>query len=508
MISLLLGLIACQHPVTPQGGGTEPRPGHLVIAHTNDLHAHYGPNRADWLEGAPDIGGFGAIGGHVAALHKEHGDDSVLVLDGGDVMTGTPLMEFEVRGARGGAMLDLMETAGMDAWVLGNHEFDIGLDHISNIVRASQIPVLSANLDAPDGSGAPAIMGVQDHSIFERNGLRIGVFGLTTTSLGRLTASGAASGMHVRELAEVAREQVALLEPQVDLVVALTHVGLEEDKQLADEVEGIDLIVGGHSHTSLTEPVRVDDTWIVQAGCYARQLGVVELSVSSGRIVRFESELRDLLPESGPIHPESARLERTWSERVASHFGTVVGRVDGGPLSREYGSESSLGRWAADTVRLAAEADIGLYNPGGLRADIVDGPVTRGALYNVFPFGNSVVVFEVTGEQIVGLLLRNARAELAQDHPVMQLAGLRATWRVRTEVPELVEVEVGGEPLLLDASYTLATNSYIAGQWRYNLGFEPQDVTQLEQTIFQAAMARVEEGPVVPPTDRRMRRIE
>ena len=298
------------------------------------------------------------------------------------------------------------------------------------------------------------------------------------------------------------------LEPQVDLVVALTHVGLEEDKQLADEVEGIDVIVGGHSHTSLTEPVRVDDTWIVQAGCYARQLGVVELSVSSGRIVRFESELRDLLPESGPIHPESARLERTWSERVASHFGTVVGRVDGGPLSREYGSESSLGRWAADTVRLAAEADIGLYNPGGLRADIVDGPVTRGALYNVFPFGNSVVVFEVTGEQIVGLLLRNARAELAQDHPVMQLAGLRATWRVRTEVPELVEVEVGGEPLLLDASYTLATNSYIAGQWRYNLGFEPQDVTQLEQTIFQAAMARVEEGPVVPPTDRRMRRIE
>ena len=151
--------------MTPQGGGVDARPGRLIIAHTNDLHAHYGPNRADWLEGTPDIGGFGAIGGHVAALHQEHGDDRVLVLDGGDVMTGTPLMEFEVRGARGGAMLELMETAGMDAWVLGNHEFDIGMEHISTIVSASQIPVLSANLDAADGSGAPDHGGTRSHHL-------------------------------------------------------------------------------------------------------------------------------------------------------------------------------------------------------------------------------------------------------------------------------------------------------------------------------------------------------
>ena len=494
--------------MTPQGGGADARPGQLIIAHTNDLHAHYGPNRADWLEGTPDIGGFGAIGGHVAALHQEHGDDRVLVLDGGDVMTGTPLMEFEVRGARGGAMLELMETAGMDAWVLGNHEFDIGMEHISTIVSASQIPVLSANLDAADGSGAPAIMGVQDHTIFERSGLRVGVFGLTTTSLGRLTASGAAARMDVRDLAEVAREQVALLEPQVDLVVALTHVGLQDDKELADAVEGIDLIIGGHSHTSLTEPVRVDDTWIVQAGCYARQLGVVELTVDAGRIVDFSAELRDLHPDKSPIHAASARLEKTWTERISSHFGAVIGRVEGGNLDREYGAESPMGRWASDTVRLAAGADIGLYNPGGLRADIVEGPLTRGALYNVFPFGNTVVHFDVTGAELVGLLLKNASAELAQDHPVMQLSGITAEWRLRSGVPDLVEVTVGGRPLLPEASYTLATNSYIADQWRYNLGFEPQDVTHLEQTIFQAAMARAVEGPVVPPSDLRMRRSD
>ena len=90
----------------------------------------------------------------------------------------------------------------------------------------------------------------------------------------------------------------------------------------------------------------------------------------------------------------------------------------------------------------------------------------------------------------------------------MQLSGLSAVWRVRSGVPDLVEVKVGGEPISPEGSYTLATNSYIAGQWRYNLGFEPRDVTHLEQTIFQAAMARAEEGPVVPPSDRRMQRSD
>ena len=290
--------------------------------------------------------------------------------------------------------------------------------------------------------------------------------------------------MDVRGLAEVAREQVAVLEPQVDLVIALTHVGLEKTRRSQMRSRG-SISSSAVTLTPLVEPVRVDDTWIVQAGCYARQLGVVELTVESGRIVNFNAELRDLHPDTAPAHPPSARLEKTWSERVANHFGAVIGRVEGGVLDREYGAESPLGRWAADTVRLAADADIGVYNPGGLRADIVEGPLTRGALYNVFPFGNAVVSFEVSGAQLVGLLLKNASAELAQDHPVMQLSGVTATWRVRAGVPDLMEIKVGGEALAPEATYTMATNSYIAGQWRYNLGFEPHDVTQLEQTLFK-----------------------
>ncbi len=501
-------VLGCQpHPVEPASGAAE-GPARLVIAHTNDLHAHFSPNRAAWLDGTPDIGGFAEISGHVARLHEEKGGDNVLFLDGGDIMTGTPLMEFEVRGVKGGAMLDFMETAGMDAWVLGNHEFDIGYDHVSAIVTASRIPVLSANLDALDGSGTPAISGVQDHTIFERAGLRIGVFGLTTDSLSRLTGTNATDQMKVRDVAEVAAEQVALLEPQVDLVVALTHIGLEVDQRIAEDVDGIDLIVGGHSHTSLTRPVKVNDTWIVQAGSYARQLGVTEMTVSEGRIVDFEAVLVDLLPGSSEPPDSARKLMKTWVERIDTLFAENVGEVVGGSLTRSKEAETPMGRWAADMVRVASGTDVGIYKPGGLRADLVQGPVTRGDLYQVFPFSNDVVQFQATGTQLLGLAIKNAASELSGRHPVMQVSGLQVDWELKGGAPSIVRVAVGGKTLEPDATYSVSTNSYVADRWRYNLGFQPLELTGIGKTVFEAAVERARTGPITPPTDSRMNRID
>jgi 5'-nucleotidase / UDP-sugar diphosphatase len=505
MISLLL-FAACQpHPVPVVASQPE---GYLVIAHTNDLHAHFEPNRADWLDGHPDIGGFGEIAAHVASLHEEKGDDHVLYLDGGDIMTGTPLMEFASRGVRGGAMLEFMESAGMDAWVLGNHEFDIGYDHISSLVAASNIPVLSANLDSIDQTGRPAIAGLQDHVIIERAGLRIGIFGLTTDSLARLTGTDAADRMNVIAVEEAAAEQVALLEPQVDLVVALTHIGVETDKRIAKDVPGIDLIVGGHSHTPLTEPVKVGDTWVVQAGCYARQLGVTEMTVKDGRIVTFSAELRDLVPGVHPIPESAGNLVKQWDERIEEHFAEVIGTVATGDLTRSREAETTLGRWSADMVKFAASADVGIYNPGGLRSDMVEGTLTRGGLYQVFPFSNDVVRFDVTGAELVGLLLRNARSELQGNHPVMQMSGVRVTWRMRSGAPELVEARVGNAILDPDTTYTAATNSFVADRWNYNLGFEPRNLVSEEITVFQAAIKLAAQGPIVPPPNPRMVRID
>ena len=144
--------------------------------------------------------------------------------------------------------------------------------------------------------------------------------------------------------------------------------------------------------------------------------------MESGRIVEFNAELRDLHPDTAPAHPlsppgedlERADREPLWRGHWSRRRGRSRPGVRGGVATR---------RWAHDTVRLAADADIGVYNPGGLRADIVEGPLTRARSTTSSPFGNAVVSFEVSGDQLVGLLLKNASAELAQDHPVMQLGG-------------------------------------------------------------------------------------
>ncbi len=507
MISLLL-LWGCQLPKAPPPPSGTLKDGQIVIAHTNDLHAHFEGARADWIDGGPLIGGLAEIGAEVAALHAEKGDDHVLYLDGGDVLTGTPLMEFEVRGAMGGAMLGLMEDAGMDAWVLGNHEFDLGYDNIATMVAASNMPVLSANLDSLDGSGVPAMPGLKDHMIFERGGIKVGVFGLTTDSLARLTGSDAVDRMMVLDVVDSARQQVALLEPKVDLVVALTHIGLKVDQRIAEEVDGIDLIVGGHSHTPLSKAVQVNNTWIVQAGCYARQLGVVELTVQDGRISTFKSELRDLVPGKTPLAGAAADAVQSWHDAIEQMFAENVGSVQGGSLGRSKHGETALGRWAADMVKVQGEGDIGIYNPGGLRADLIEGELTRGDLYQVFPFKNELVRFEITGAELVGLLIRTAGGTMGRDRSVMQFSGLTARWRVKHDVPELVEVRVGGSLLRPDATYMAVTNSYVVDRWEYNLGFQPREPDVLELVVFDAAVNEARKGPIVAPPNPRMIRID
>ncbi len=506
MSPLILIFAACAARVTPPLTASpqtaSPQTARVVVAHTNDLHTHFAPNRAPWLDGAPDIGGFAALGAHLADLRSR--DPDLLYLDGGDVLTGTPLMEFEVHGARGGAMLDFLQAAGCDAWVVGNHEFDMGWENAAAMVAASPVPVLSANLDSPTQAGSPAMPALRDHVVLESGGLQIGVFGLTTKGLPHLASAATLAHIDLRDPIETARAEVATLEPQVDLIVALTHIGVDADRALARAVPEIDLIVGGHSHTALKQPVREGTTWIVQAGSYTRQLGLMELTVRDGAITAATGRLIDLRPEDLPaaVPEELAALEARWTAAVAERFTMQVGMLTGDLLRKGRG-ESAMGRFAADVVRAAAEADLGLYNRGGLRADIAGGSVTVGDLYQVFPFDNEVVRFEVTGAQLAQLASKTARSWDEDSGFGLLWSGLRVEWgsdEPTTLKPE--DITVAGAPVTADARLTLATNSYIAEQWKYFLGFEPE-VTRQGQTVRAAAVARFEAGPVEPPADPR-----
>ncbi len=506
-LALVVLLAACRPPAaspTAPLGPTE-----IVIAHTNDLHAHFRPSAAPWLPGSPEIGGFRAIDAWIDALERVHGKDRVLYFDAGDLLTGTPLMEYRVRGSDGGAMLDFLEATGCDAWALGNHELDRGWENTAALVSSSRVPVLSANVRAAGDPGAPGFPGLRPSIILQVEDLRIGVFGLTTEKLEGLASPETMARLDLRSAIESAREQVEILEPDVDLVVALTHNGVEEDRRLAAAVEGIDLIVGGHSHSSLTEPEEVAGTLIVQAGSHARQLGLLRGRLDDGRIKDVSYTLVDLDPIAlpGPASPDVIALVDQWSARIDDKYRSPIGEAPVALSRRDQNGETELGRWASDVVRIAAKADVGIYNGGGIRADLPAGVLNLNHLYEVFPFDNEVVVFEARGDEIVGLLIENVMQRNKGWGGILVYSGLQWGWTRRMDVPELVDVRVGGEPLDPSRTYTVATNSYVAEQWAKFLNFEPRNLKGVGTTVRMAAEELVRTGPVLTPTQARGSRI-
>lgn len=496
-----VGLAACRPPAAPAVAALEP--GRFLLAHTNDIHTYFLPNPAPWLEGAPAIGGFAEIGAWLEALRAQHGRDNVLYLDGGDLLTGTPLMEFPEHGAYGGAMLDFLGEVGCDAWVVGNHEFDRGFDNAAAFVLASPVPVLSANLRDPAEPARAALPGSVPHVVLDANGLRIGVFGLTTPQLPRLASPATMARMQVWPPEVAARAQVEALEGQVDLIVALTHMGIEDDRQLAEAVPGLDLIVGGHSHTSLHPPEKVGSTWVVQAGSYARQLGLLDIRVADGQIVGFDDRLIDLLPAArpGPVPEELAVLVDRWDQRVGERFDRPIGTL-AEPLGREGADGSPLGRFVARALRSDAGAQVGITNRGGLRADLPGGPLTLRDLYGVLPFGNEMFRFEASGDELIGLALRMASRRLSGREASLELDGLRFAWKETLGSPEIVWATVDGVPLDPAATYTVSTSDFLIQQSQHHFGFAPRNAVPLGTTDLAAAERALRSGalgPVVEP---------
>jgi 5'-nucleotidase len=287
----------------------------------------------------------------------------------------------------------------------------------------------------------------------------------------------------------------------VDLVVVLSHIGLEEDRALAADVEGIDLIVGGHSHTYVHQAEQVGETWVVQAGEYARVLGVLKMQVADGAIVSFTSDLVELRTDAAPGEPspEVTRLVQDYDHQIRKIYdGPLSNATDS--LTRDYYRQSTMGAWATGVLVETTGAHVALYNSGGLREDLPEGVVTRRSLYQVFPFGNEVVTFEITGGELTSLVLANCFREL-EGRSWMQISGVQVEWRLRLGSPEILSLRVGEEPIDPDATYVVATNSYMLDQAGTMLRqVTPKNPKNLGFTVLDAAVRVAEQGPIEAPT--------
>ena len=416
----------------------------LVIVHTNDLHAHYRsfPDRQGALSG-----GFARLAWRIGQLRERYGD-RLLYLDAGDLFVGTPFYHV-YRGALGMALLDRM---GCDAMALGNHELDDGSVNFLRAAVGARFPRLCANLDLPDGTPfLPA------STLLTAGPWRVEVVGLITRSLPELSAEAMRGELLVRPPAEALADWLAAPRPAADLRVALSHCGLGEDREIAAAVPAVPVILGGHSHSFLKDPERVGDVTVCQTGCYGYNLGVLECR----RRPDGSWDLRDRLEPVTADWPEDPAIAALIAEAgvpVDREMKTVLGLLpeafDG--AGKSDGADP-LGQLLAELMRRAAGADLGLQNVGGYRTFLPAGPVLREKLFELLPFDNRVLRLHMDGNALRALFDR--LADNRGGYRYAQVSG--ADYTVADSLA--LSIRVGGEPLVSDRDYTLATLDFLFG---------------------------------------------
>lgn len=418
----------------------------LTILHTNDTHDHLEPFET---RRGPDQAGVArraTLFQRVRAAEK-----NVLVLDGGDVFQGTPLFTF----FSGEPDYMTMQQAGYDAVTVGNHDMDNGLANLLKQAKHLSQPPLSLTL--VDTSGKLIF---PSHRIVEKGGLKIALIGIMGKNAYNAIAETRRVGVNVLDPEAELKKLIPTLRKQVDLVIVLSHTGHEEEIALAKAVPGIDVIIGGHSHTKVDHPVVVKhadrETLVVQAFQWGEYVGRMDLVVDGHKIVKHTGEL---IPVTTDIKPDSL-VEATvakYAERINTQMKQVLGRSSFEFVnSRKAEGDAPIGNLIADALREESHADIALMNSGGIRSGIPKGEVTRGMVYSMLPFDNKLVTFTTTGQMVQEIL--DFAASRSGKSGSLQVSGLSFT----VDNGHATGVLVAGKTLDPKGRYTLSTIDYLA----------------------------------------------
>ncbi len=410
-----------------------------TFMHTNDIHGA--------LSGLPE---------QAAEIRRLRGQyPNTYFVIAGDIFSGNPVADLNA----GKPIIEALNVMGVAALAVGNHEFDHGPLETHARRRESAFHWVGANIRVVDRTATPIEPFMPYEILTTDLGQRIAVFGLIDTP--PATRRQNIVGLEFLDPVAIARDMAAHLRPQADLVVALTHLGVDVDREIARAVGDLDLIIGGHSHTALRAPVVENGVPIVQAGSSNAFLGQMEIVRD---LATRRNTVAGKLTETQALRESDATVRAIvdrWNARMAAaldrRIGTAVVALD--PDAR-YAQDVNIGNLIADATRAAFDrADIGMMNNGGIRASIPAGPITLRSAYNVLPFANYYMLFEITGEHVREVV----RFSYARRHQVdLQVSGMTIRYIVDANRRFVdAEITVGSQPLSPTRRYRVAVNDFM-----------------------------------------------
>jgi len=540
-----LGLLAVLSlaAATACAGGPDDGVMRLSVVFTNDIHGGIDPSGATFMnrEFPPPLGGGASAMTYIERLRSRAAEEGghVLLLDQGDIFQGTPVGNYR----KGEAVVEYFNHIGLDAWTIGNHDFDEGAENLWHLVRTAQMPVLSANL-VQEGTGEP-IEGIVPYILREYDGVKVAIIGVTTTDTPKMAFPDHVAGVDfLPEIPTIERYVREVRERGADLVFVTGHVGLPYDPvaayaemirseeeaasgarepleqskwgpsvmEIAHKVPGIDVIFGGHIHKGFDKPWEEPSTHTLAFQTYGRGsgLGHVDLLVDRGTKTLVGYELADYRGALITLFEDEWWPDGATSEMI----GAMVAEAEQGmdeiigwaeiDLTRGGEGETRMGNVVCNAMLEEAAADFAFSNLGGIRDEIPAGPVTARQVFRVLPFGNRLTILEVDGR----LLKEIQKYRVSADHHGLYIAGGRVVYsKTRPDYDRVTTLEIGGEPWSPERTYRIVTTDFlVAGNaGLYMLPKVPQEQKITTSTTDMEAVVHYirRHSPIGNPMDGR-----
>lgn len=470
--------------------------GKLTFLHFNDIYE---------IAPVKGIGGFAPLMTLLKRERAEHPDAITTV--GGDFLSPS-LLSGTTQGEQ---MVALFNAVGVQAVTLGNHEFDFGDEVLKRRIAESHFPWIGTNVLGTDGKPFGGAVATWTKTVGD---LKVGFFGILTPETAQLSSAG--PEIRFANVMKTSAEAVKDLKAQgANVIVALTHLTIGEDRNLAYTVKGIDLILGGHDHDPIS--FYEGSTLILKAGHDGQYLGVVDLTVHTadtpkGRVTSvLPTDWRFLTTAGVPSDPRIAAMVEGYTGKLDQSLAVVIGTTTTDLDSRKdvvRTRESSMGDLIADSIRAALKADVAITNGGGIRADALrpaGTALTRRDIFAELPFGNVAVLTELKGADLLAALENGVSQVEDKAGRFPQVSGLRFTYDpARSPGHRVLSVTVGDKPLDPEASYRVATNDYMlkggdgyAALGRGKVIVDPSGAVLMATMVMDEIAAKKTVSPVV-----------
>jgi 5'-nucleotidase / UDP-sugar diphosphatase len=411
----------------------------VIFLHTNDMHSK--------------IDNMARLAFLADSLRSRH--PNVFLVSAGDNFTGNPVVDMVKE--TGYPMIDLMNHCGFNLSALGNHEFDMGQDMLNRRMKQANFKFISSNIDASRAT----VRQPKPYIILKAGKVKIPVLGIIQlgengmpdSHPSRLTRLSFRNGME-------STADYTWLKKKYGMMIGLTHLGIEVDEPLALKYPQFDLIIGGHSHTTMIKPVMAGDVMIVQAGSGLRNVGKTTLQIRDGKIIERSFELIPLDKVTG-FDPAVQALIDIYNdnEELNEVIGSAVNPLNG---------EHELGSLMTDAITSRLGVDFAFQNIGGIRvSSLPAGDIRLKDIYRLDPFGNQVVIFKMTIPEIKSLICNAYNRSKEID---LEVSGMSYTVILAQDgtCRDVEMLDRSGQPLDESAKYTVGVNSYISASYKFD----------------------------------------